>query len=485
MDLRLLIVFGGAFATLWAMANWRPAVQVVMVLLVLEGAIRKWLFLGAQDLVYLGKDVLLIGAYLGFLRQRAQLRNRPPPLPALYSLLAIGAVFGLFEISNPQLPNILVGVFGFKAYFLYVPLLFVIPAAFDSDQDLAIFLRRYILLSIPVGALAVAQFLSPSSSVLNTYARAVEGPGTGYATTFGSSEFVRVTSTFSYITGYGSYLIAMTFLVLAYLAALRWRLRRGLLAYGSLGITLLGMLMTGSRGPVLIVALLFPIYWWLAVIRGAEGASTFGRLLLGMSLLGILIGSAGADALTAFAGRAGGSGNEMLSRSLDSFTSPFEVLPEAGLIGFGIGATHQSAPALTQGILPYSWLHGIELESEGGRIMIELGPIGFFLVYLVRLFLIGIALRQSLVLRTTFHRALATACLLFLVGELPGNVVFDVTCDMYYWFFAGLLMLVVRLDRQAVRRASRAIAATSPPAPLRTAWSPAHAPAGLGAHRSQ
>ncbi|HXM69887.1 MAG TPA: hypothetical protein VN970_02045, partial [Thermoanaerobaculia bacterium] len=136
MDLRLLIVFGGAFAALWAMANWRPAVQVVMVLLVLEGAIRKWLFLGAQDLIYLGKDVLLIGAYLGFLRQRSQLRDRPPPLPALYSLLAIGAAFGLFQISNPRLPNILVGVFGFKAYFLYVPLLFVIPAAFDSDQDL-------------------------------------------------------------------------------------------------------------------------------------------------------------------------------------------------------------------------------------------------------------------------------------------------------------------------------------------------------------
>jgi hypothetical protein len=482
MDLRVLIVFGGAFAALWAMANWRPAVQVVMVLLVLEGAIRKWLFLGAQDLVYLGKDVLLIGIYLGFLRQRAQLRDRPPLLPVLYTALAIGAAFGLFEISNPQLPNLLVGIFGFKAYFLYVPLLFVVPAAFDSDRDLAIFLRRYILLSIAVGALAVTQFLSPSSSALNTYARAVEGPGPGSATTFGSSEFVRVTATFSYITGYGSYLIAMTFLVLAYLAAVRWRLGRGLAAYGSLGISLLGMLMTGSRGPVLIVALLFPLYWWLAVIRGTERAATFGRLLVGLSLLGVLIGVAGAGAVTAFAGRASGSGEEMLGRSLESFTSPFEVLPSAGPIGFGIGATHQTAVALTQGIPPYSWLHGIELESEGGRIMLELGPIGFFLVYLVRLLLIGFALRQALVMRTTFHRSLATACLLFLLAELPGSVVFDVTCDLYYWFFGGLLLLVVRLDRQAVRRAS--LPATSPLAPVRTAWSPAHARASLGAHRS-
>jgi hypothetical protein len=483
MDLRLLIIFAGALAGLWAIVNWRRAVQVVMFLLVVEGAIRKWLFPGAQDLVYLGKDVLLIGAYIGFLRQRGQLRDRPPPLPALYSALAIGAMFGLLEIANPRLPNFLVGAFGFKAYFLYVPLLFVIPAAFDSDQELAIFLRRYILLSIPVGVLAVAQFFSPSSSVLNTYARAAEGIGPGYVSTFGSSEFVRVTASFSYITGYGSYLTAMTFLVLAYLAATRWRLRRSWTAYGSLGITLLGMLMTGSRGPVLIVAILFPIYWWLAVIRGTEGAATFGRLLVGLSLLAILIGFAGADAVKAFAGRASGSGAEMLGRSLDPFTSPFEVMPSAGLIGYGIGATHQTAMALTQGIVPYSWLHGIELETEGSRIMLELGPIGFFLIYLVRIFLIGFAFRQTLVLRTTFHRALATACLLFLLAQFPSAIVFDVTSDMYYWFFAGLLLLVVRLDRLAVRRAARAGGAIVPLAPLRTAAAPATAPAAMGVRR--
>jgi hypothetical protein len=455
MDLRYLVIFGAAGATLWAVANWRRALQAVMVLLVVEGAIRKWLFPGAQDVVYLAKDVILVGTYLGFLRERTRPRYRTAAPPVLLTALALGAIVGLLEVFNPNLPNLFVGVLGWKAYFLYVPLLFVLPAAFATDRDLVQFLRRYILLSIPVGALAVLQFISPASSALNTYARSEEA--TGYVSTFGSSEFVRVTATFSYISGYGSYLVAITILVLAYLAATRWRLRHSLAAYTALGMAALGMLMTGSRGPVFMLALLFPIYWWLAVMRGREGGATFARLLLGLVLVGILLSSAGADALAAFRGRAA-STEDAGARIAAPFLAPWRTLPNAGPIGFGIGATHQTAAVVTQGIVPYSWLHGAGTEVESGRIMLEIGPVGFFFVYFVRIYLIGFALRQVFVLRTTFHRAIATACLLFFLAQLLGSVVFDVTSDLFFWFFGGLLLAVVRLDRLAVQKAARAAA---------------------------
>jgi hypothetical protein len=478
MDLRYLVIFGAAGATLWAVANWRQAVQVVMVLLVVEGAIRKWLFPGAQDIVYLGKDVILLGTYLGFLRERERLRIKPPPLPSFYAALGLGAGVGALEIFNPSLPNLLVGVLGFKAYFLYVPILFVLPAAFPTDRDLVLFLRRYILLSIPVGALAVAQFLSPSSSLLNTYARSAEA--TGYVSTFGSSEYVRVTATFSYISGYGSYLVAITILVLAYLAATRWRLRHSLAAYVALGMAALGMLMTGSRGPVFMLALLFPVYWWLAVIRGAEGGATFARLLVGLTLVGILLGSLGADAVAAFRGRAAGS-QDVGGRLAAPFIAPWDILADAGPLGYGIGATHQTAIAVTQGIVPYSWLQARGSEVESGRVMLEIGPIGFLLVYFVRIYLVGFALRQVFVLRTTFHRAIATACLLFFLAQLPNSIVFDVTSDLFFWFFAGLLLTVMRLDRLAIQRAARSAgAAMTAPAPPRPQIA---APAVAGSRR--
>jgi hypothetical protein len=476
MDLRLLLTLGSAAAATWAVFRWRQAVQVVMVLLVVEGAIRKWLFPGAQDLVYLTKDILLLGVYGGFLRARPRVRYRPPRLVTFYAVLVLVALFGLLQILNPQLPNLLVGVFGFKAYFMYVPLLFVVPAAFPSDRELLVFLRRYIVLSIPVGILAAMQFVSSSSSMLNVYARTEEG-ASGYATTFGSSEFVRVTATFSYITGYGSYLVAITILILAYLAAARWRLRRSVVIYTALGTCLLGMLMTGSRGPVLMLGLLFPIYWWLAVVRGGQGRVTFPRLLLGITLLAVLLRSVGGDALAAFRGRAAGSGEELQARIILPFTTPWIILPEAGVLGYGIGATHQTATVVAKGIVPYSWLNGLAVEAESGRVMIELGPVGFVLFYFLRVYLIIFALRQVLQMRTGFHRALATACLLFFLAQLAGSIVFDVTADLFFWFFGGLLLLVIRLDRVAVAVAAGAGVAV-PPVLLPPLRAPAVAPAG-------
>ncbi|HXO22256.1 MAG TPA: hypothetical protein VOA87_20245 [Thermoanaerobaculia bacterium] len=461
MSIRLIVLVVGAAAVLWSMVRWRQAVQIGMVLVVLEGAIRKWLVPGAQDLAYFAKDVFFLGAYLGYLRSPARLRFPPARLPALYVTLGASAILGLLEIFNPELPNVLVGILGVKSYFFYVPLLFVLPATFRSDVELGRFLRRYALLSIPVGLLALAQFFSPSSSALNTYARASDE---GYVTTFGSSNFVRVTGTFSYISGYASYLFATAILILAILGTIGWRFKRNLWIYLALGMTLLGMLMTGSRGPVFTLILLFPLYWWLTVVRERQGGATLPRLVLALGLLAVFLSYAGPQAIGAFEGRAMG-GEDTLSRFTAPFTSPYEVLPDVGLFGYGIGSTHQTATAVTKGIVPYSWLRGLEVEVESGRVMIELGPVGFVLVYFARIYLIFFAFRQVLALSTTFHRAVATAAFLFVLAELPGGVVFDLTTDVYYWFFTALLLTVMRLDRQ-FQPPAKGVPAAIRPVPL-------------------
>jgi hypothetical protein len=464
MNLRILIVLAGGAAAIWALRRWRVAVQIVLVLLIFEGAIRKWLAPGAQDLVYFAKDVLLLGVYAGFFRDRPRLRLRLPALPILYLPLAIGALLGVLQIFNPSLPNLLVGIFGFKAYFFYVPLLFVVPAAFPDDAALYTFLRRYALLAIPVGLLGIAQFFSPSTSALNTYARSGED---AYVATFGSSTYVRVTATFSFITGYTAYLLTAVILILTLLAAGRWRFRGHLLLFVALGMTLLGMMMSGSRGPVLLLILLFPFYWWLAVIRERGGGAAFGRLVIVLVLVAGVLAATGGKAVDAFLGRAAGV-SDVSGRVNAPLLTPWELLPQVGLLGFGIGATHQTAATLAPGVVPYSWLHGLRVEVESGRVMLELGPLGFLFVYFVRLYLTVYAFGQARALRTRFHRSLATASFLFFLAAIPGGVVFDVTSDLYYWFFAGLLMLVVRLDREAVQKKAT---------PRRTAREPLPEPA--------
>jgi hypothetical protein len=474
---RLLVVALGMVAAAWSVARWRQAVKLTMVLLILEGALRKWVVPGSQDLVYFAKDVFLLGAYLGFLQRRSVHRYRPPHNPVLYIALSLAALVGVVQILNPSLPNILVGVFGFKAYFFYVPLLFVVPAAFNSDAELFQAMRRYVLVAIPVCLLAVAQFFSPATSMINSYAWGGGGGDVNYVATFGSSTYVRVTGTFSFITGFTSYLLANAILLLTLLGQARWRMRGNLLLYASLGLTLLGMLMTGSRGPVYAMAILFPFYWWLGVAREGDSGATFGRLVLGIGLLALFLGIAGEQAFSAFYGRAIGSSSDVGSRITYPLTVPFEILPIVGFLGYGIGATHQTAAALTVGIPPYSWLHGLLVEPETGRIMVEMGGVGFLLIYLIRIFMPFWALLQIHRLRSRFHRSVATASFLYFLSQVLGTVVFDVTSGVFYWFFGGLLMTVLKLDQQSRAAAARnaAAAKAEAPAPVRTP-----APAGAG-----
>ncbi len=477
MQMRLILVFFGLGAAVWSYARWRQAVQTALFLVIVEGAIRKWLFPGAQDVVYFAKDLLFLGAYAGWFAARG--RRPPTPLKALEAPLVLAALYGVAQMFNPQLPTPLVGIFGFKAYFWYVPLLFLLPDVFTDDRALARFLKRYVLTAIPVGLLAVAQFFSPASSPLNTYARAAED--VGYVSTFGSSAFVRVTATFSYITGYSSYLFAVTILLLGILATIQWRFRRNLLFYVALGMTALGILLTGSRGPLVLLAAAFPFYWWLAVARERGAGATFSRLILAVGVVVMLISYTASDAVDAYLGRAAGGGAEVAGRLILPFEEPFLTLPRSGLFGFGIGATHQTAAAVVKDRIPYSWLNGLEVEGEPGRIMLELGLPGFLLFYFLRVYLAFVALQQARRLRTIFHRSLATASFLFFLAQLPGSIVFDVTTDVYHWFFAGLLVTAVTLDRAAI---STAAARGAPaPAPELGVRRPAPLPAGAPARR--
>ena len=78
-------VVASLVVTLSAIAPKR-ALYGVWVLMVLEGGIRKWVFPGAQEFIYFGKDVVVAGIYLGVLPQRyTEHRNQNRSCSALYT----------------------------------------------------------------------------------------------------------------------------------------------------------------------------------------------------------------------------------------------------------------------------------------------------------------------------------------------------------------------------------------------------------------
>ena len=229
MNPRILYPGWRARRPAWSFRRWRRPCRSPWSSLIFEGAIRKWLFPSSQDLVYFAKDVLfLLGAYAGFLRDRRQLPLQPPAVPAAHGRAGARVLLGLLQVFNPTLPNLLVGVLGFKAYFFYVPLLFVaagglprrrgprpLPATLRADRH-------------PGGAAGGRPVLQPRGQ-RPQHLRADRNED-AYVATFGSSNYVRVTATFSFITGYTAYLLAMAILLLLTLLATgRWRFRGNLL----------------------------------------------------------------------------------------------------------------------------------------------------------------------------------------------------------------------------------------------------------------
>ena len=204
MDFGTLVVFfaGTPIVVLLAAMYWRPALFGVFVLLVFEGALRKWVFPSAQAQIYLIKDVLVIGVYLGFIMDRRKGKSPIQDAAAVKALLIIAFVFGCFEVLNPNSPSVLVGLNGLKVYFLYVPIAFIFPYLFQTKEQFLYWIRAYILMAIPVAVLGFAQIAAGPASFLNTYvSHAEEEPAV--LSTFGEHfDLVRTSGTFSYISGY-------------------------------------------------------------------------------------------------------------------------------------------------------------------------------------------------------------------------------------------------------------------------------------------
>src|SRR4029079_9199558 len=79
LPLQTLLMIGAAGSvviTILSYLRWRTAVKTAFIILLVEGALRKWAFTSGQELVYFLKDVVLFGAYLRFFfAPEPELRN--------------------------------------------------------------------------------------------------------------------------------------------------------------------------------------------------------------------------------------------------------------------------------------------------------------------------------------------------------------------------------------------------------------------------
>ena len=268
---------------------------------------------------------------------------------------------------------------------------------------------------------------------------------------FGEDNRARVAGSFAFVSGFGAYLTAIGLLVGALLAGRNWRFRGNVSLYVGLVLIVAAMFATGSRGPVYSLIAAAAVYTVFAAAAGDISIGAAVRACIGAAILFAAVSNFLPEPAESFRQRAEGS-DDALERMISPLIEPFMILGEAGLAGFGIGSAHQSASFVVGSEYPW-WTKGMVAEAETSRVMLELGVLGFFLVYLFRIAIALSALRAGFTLRSPAARSLAMMLALFLGIQIFGAVIFNPTMNLLYWFAVGMLFALYRFDERESRLA--------------------------------
>ncbi len=228
---------GAALAAAFGLGFVRPlwSLYVLVALVVLEGAVRKWV---VNDItVFLLKDFLALGIYAAVLPRLSRAAWQRP----WWLVAPIVGILALAILSAPRSDSLPQVVIGLRAYAIYLPLLWVAPQLLSTRR------RAYALVGLTLGlgavesVLAVAQALS-GAGVLN---KLVSGAVAGLVTFHGEA-FIRPSGTFMQVGALSAFLffgaiVAFT-LILAH--------RRGVwlwVALGSVALLSWGVVYTSAR----------------------------------------------------------------------------------------------------------------------------------------------------------------------------------------------------------------------------------------------
>lgn len=454
IPLQTLMYIGATAATiiiLWSFNKWRLAVKAALVIALFEGALRKWVFPGGQELIYFLKDVFLIGAYLRFFLA-PDLDIRATRLRAPYMLVILSCMFLMPATLNTNIGSYLLAAYGLKIYVFYIPLMFMMPYLFRTQEEMVRELTWYALLAIPIGLLGIVQWRAGGSSIWNVYADQ-QAMGDMGATTFGFGERVRVTGTFSYITGHTTFVIFFSAITLALLSLkeVKWK---WLIVAVSLPLIMGNAMMGGSRASLFTIG---------GIVVGFAFASVSGRIgssknYTAVLVAGISICAAGSmyffgEAVNHWQTRYQVAGDNVFYRIIgmpvDAMKKSFN---EAAFNGYGIGATHPAPEAIRRKLhLPAPKRKAPVFDTEMGQVLAELGIFGWMGWYFMRVALIVILFGAYGKCPPGPVKPFILAAALISVPFLLLSVVLNHTANILLWSLIGLGMIPF-LEPAKVRR---------------------------------
>jgi hypothetical protein len=418
------------------MKAWKWCVGLFFVLVLVDGALRKWVLPGQSAALFVLKDVVLWAGFGLYALRRSPLElPRPLRRTGVPLLLGVYLFVVLLQAFNPRLPNLTVSALGLKAHLAFLPLVVLMPAmiAEATEKQVVRTLWGYALvLVLPLAALSVYQFYQPPSAWINQYVREM---GT-IATVAGR---VRVISTFSYVGSHTGYLTFTAFLSAGVLFAALRTGRRDLYWLGGtlLGATFVVLPMAGSRGPIVIV--LVALAALLTIVESEYTSSLRFVAVALVIVVGIVQGTGLTEGWTAIAERAVEAGDTE-SRIEGFFYGPIRGIERGGLLGYGAGAAHQASSRFVPGSFGRDWIPGGGIENFNARMVTELGALGWLVLMVLKTSLLYLAYQTVRRARMPLDVIVGATAFCMLLAKLPSPVIYNAVTSAFYWGSAGAML---------------------------------------------
>jgi hypothetical protein len=452
-DFVLRPIVAQAAAALDAQSSARPALHrrietltiLVFWLLVLEGSLRKWAFPQFAQYLFFIRDPFVLLIYWYALQAKA-FRTGGWVLKAgiAFAILAVPlAAERIATVGDAQL--VLIAVYGWRQYFLYLPLPFVIAATFTPDS-FSRFLR-HVTAAVAINApLVLAQFHSPPGSVINRgIAEDLNLQFQSFAYTGG---LIRPSGTFTSTVGVTE-LVASSFALLlaAWLMPPESRKSRTLTLFLAATGAAMCLSLSGSRSAFIHSAIVVLCAMLLGSVT-RRGAIRSRALLLPSILvvaIVVLYPIVFPDALAAMISRvkeAGGDSQSeaVLGRALYETVDFLQFVARAPLAGYGLGLGGNGRSSLTTTV-DDSLLEQAYAESDWSRHIVDLGPIVGVLFILYRIgFTVWLFAR---VIGATRRSDTSYPLLLFGyvgIGLFYGQLTGHGTVGGFLWIYLGLCL---------------------------------------------
>jgi len=347
-----------------AVSKLKLAIWLYFILLMLEGALRKWIFPSLADPILVIRDPLVLWILIKAWQHGLINFNY-----YVISMIFIGIV-GIYTAYFLGHGNIAVALYGARILLLHFPLIFVIGKICNIEDAIKIG-KVTLFIAIPMTILIILQFYSPQTALINITVGGEAGGGFS-----GVGKVFRPPGIFSFING-NALFYSFTACFVLYFWFNYKTINRLLLVLATLSL-LLAIPFSISRALLfqVIVSMIFaaiaiamkPKY--LTGMLFVIGGIVISFLLLGSSSFFTTATEVFTQRLTSANQVEGGMSGVILNRFLGGMLDAIYSSSNQPLFGYGIGMGTNAGSMILKGGRFF-----LISEGEWGRILGELGPI--------------------------------------------------------------------------------------------------------------